>query len=472
MILYFLIWTQIALIGNCQLTETVPLTCLKTNECFYQPDDGHCPSVNELRCRKLKCPGAVLCCDVTNFQMVEGVGISKNNLTLVTALHIRNATLDALNLTSSLWKSLEFLSITDGRIKTVIGEFGKQTHITCLNLSSNGINEFIGSPLTNLNKLKFLDLSRNNLTGIPLFKTEGNITLDISGIPYMECSNISTALERNQLNFINGNKTFCRTSKQYEWFRTIENLTLASCIENHKISKMCIANCTCRPLRMEILPDKPVSISVNVNCSGKQFLSLPTPLPLHTVSLDVSNNNITSLNEISHPSYQHVRKFYADNNQIRSIQPLEGANLGLRLLSLRNNCIRTLETYVLDNLEPDRQPSHSVFLSGNNLYCDCNTAKDLTVWLLTKKSYVVDDADILCDNLKNVRVKELNSAKLCINNEKDWTDYIYYIITVEVAMLVGLIAKVSYDYWVFKTAGYLPWPASKMPKLPCDWLCE
>lgn len=38
--------------------------------------------------------------------------------------------------------------------------------------------------------------------------------------------------------------------------------------------------------------------------------------------------------------------------------------------------------------------------------------------------------------------------------------------------ILGLIAKVSYDYWVFKTAGYLPWPANKMPRLPCDWLCE
>lgn len=182
MLLRLIIWSSIVLIGNCQQTETVPLSCLKTNECFYKPGDDHCPSINEPRCRKLNCTGAVLCCDVTNFQMVEGVGISKNNLTSVTALHIRNATLDALNLTSSLWRGLEFLSITDGQIKTVVGEFGKHTHISCLNLSSNGINEFIGRPLSNLYKLKFLDLSQNNLTEIPLFKMEGNVTLDISGI--------------------------------------------------------------------------------------------------------------------------------------------------------------------------------------------------------------------------------------------------------------------------------------------------
>lgn len=48
----------------------------------------------------------------------------------------------------------------------------------------------------------------------------------------------------------------------------------------------------------------------------------------------------------------------------------------------------------------------------------------------------------------------------------------YYVIAAELSVLLLLIGKVSYDYWVFKTAGYLPWPASKMPKLPCDWVFE
>lgn len=92
------------------------------------------------------------------------------------------------------------------------------------------------------------------------------------------------------------------------------------------------------------------------------------------------------------------------------------------------------------------------------------------MWLLTKQKNIPDYEEINCDNIKQ-RVIDLDSSKLC-QSQHDWTDYIYYIITAEVLLLVLLIAKVSYDYWVFKTAGYLPWPASKMPKLPCDWLCE
>lgn len=69
------------------------------------------------------------------------------------------------------------------------------------------------------------------------------------------------------------------------------------------------------------------------------------------------------------------------------------------------------------------------------------------------------------------KVMDLSENKLC-HQPHDWTDYIFYLIGAEVVLLVAIVAKVSYDYWVFKTAGYLPWPASQMPKMPCDWLCE
>lgn len=88
---------------------------------------------------------------------------------------------------------------------------------------------------------------------------------------------------------------------------------------------------------------------------------------------------------------------------------------------------------------------------------------------MARKAYITDFDDILCSDSK--RVIDLQEKNLC-QPPHDWADYIYYVIAAEVLLLVSLILKVSYDYWVFHTAGYLPWPASKMPKLPCDWLCE
>lgn len=89
---------------------------------------------------------------------------------------------------------------------------------------------------------------------------------------------------------------------------------------------------------------------------------------------------------------------------------------------------------------------------------------------MARQSHIPDVDKIGCENMKQ-KVKDLSEVKLC-QSQHDWTDYIYYLITLEILLLMAMITKVSYDYWVFKTAGYLPWPASKMPKLPCDWLCE
>ena len=104
----------------------------------------------------------------------------------VEALHIRNASLTTLNLED--WRKLKYLrymTITDGQINSVTGEFAKHTSVSCLNLSSNGIINFENRSLVNLYNLSFLDLSHNNLSDVPRFKKDGNVTVDISGGYYI-----------------------------------------------------------------------------------------------------------------------------------------------------------------------------------------------------------------------------------------------------------------------------------------------
>lgn len=96
-------------------------------------------------------------------------------------LHIRNATLDVLNITSATWRHYISLAITDGYIGEVAGEFGKFTKISCLNFSSNSITKFANRSLVNLFNLSVLDLSHNNLSVIPRFKKDGMVSLDVSG---------------------------------------------------------------------------------------------------------------------------------------------------------------------------------------------------------------------------------------------------------------------------------------------------
>lgn len=119
----------------------------------------------------------------------------------------------------------------------------------------------------------------------------------------------------------------------------------------------------------------------------------------------------------------------------------------------------------------DKSPDgRLLYLEGNHLHCDCNSAKVTKLWLLARKNHIPDCEQIHCENLAQ-DVIHLSETKLC-QSPHDWTDYIYFLIAGEIILLVALFTKVSYDYYVFKTAGYLPWPASRMPKLPCDWLCE
>ncbi|KAJ3629863.1 hypothetical protein MTP99_014228 [Tenebrio molitor] len=414
--------------------------------CFHQPAEA-CPSPeSKCRCQKLRyCEIAAVCCNVNKFQLTEGLAcanISGNGH--VEALHIRNASLDILNVED--WRKLKYLkymTITDGQINSVVGEFAKHTTVSCLNLSSNGIVNFENRSLVNLYNLTFLDLSHNNLSAVPRFKKDGNVTLDISANGNMLCLNLFDALQRTELHFSNINNSFCFFPKTFHWFNSTEFVPLTQVIGIHELRKDCRKNCTCEPSRLDIVSGKQPTISVAVNCSGQNWISLPTPLPANTFALNVSNNNITTLELFSSdPTYQNLRELYADNNQITSILPLEGSQFlsNFVILSLRNNKLKSLPTYIFSNIL-DRNNFRYLKLGLNKLQCDCNTAKLLKVWLLTKQKNIPDYEEIYCDNMET-KVISLNPSKLC-QTQQDWTDYIYYIITVEVILLIfGVLMNV------------------------------
>ncbi|XP_050300493.1 protein halfway isoform X2 [Anthonomus grandis grandis] len=449
-----------------------------SNQCFHQLP-SECPSPeNPCRCRQLtNCQKAAVCCNVNRFTLKEGLACDITAASQIQSLHIRNASFDSFNLSANqnVWRNLRYMTITDGHIKKIDGEFAKQNSISCLNLSSNHINSIEDRALNTLFNLSFLDLSHNNLTDVPSFRKDHTIFLDISNNMYLNCSILTNTLQSHpEIAFVNENQTFCYPTKDLDfgWFQSQATLAFSQVKAKYELEKNCHQNCSCKTVSVNLAPGKMAMFEVEMNCANMSFLNLPVPLPDNTVSLDVSNNNITSIKELSEPSYQNLRSFIADNNKISSVQPLEGTKFisHFNTLSLQRNKFKFLETYVLDNIQFERNfNQRKLRLGYNTLQCDCNTMK-LKVWLLSKLSHIPDYNHIKCDNL-NVRIIDLDASKMC-QSPQDWTDYIYYIITAEVLLLVGLIAKVSYDYWVFKTAGYLPWPANRMPRLPCDWLCE
>ncbi|XP_074116172.1 protein halfway-like [Cotesia typhae] len=457
--------------------------------CFYQ-DASECPEIensDDCPCKRIPILSssnneeyAVFCCDL-NIKTFE-TGLACSNFPVnVSYIHIRNATLEALNVSEVKWRRLKSLAITDGKINRIKGQFLMMTPTHCLNLSNNALTEIENNSFTRLSQLTSLDLSYNNMTHLPALNIMNGreFWLDISGTNTLWCHDVSQYINKTgdkQIIFNRENETVCSASKTWRWFNTteqvpLEQVRLLSLLQT-ECPKGTTWQCQCSFIRLNIVQGEKPVMAVEVDCSGNQLTRLPQRLPPNTIALNVSYNNITTLDEISGNLWYHdLQKFYADYNNITSINKIEGSKFSdnFEFLSLRHNKIKSVPTYILvPNVHNKNHLSHRyVKLGGNKLLCNCNTAKYLKPWLQTN---ILDPDEVLCENVKE-KVVDLEPSKMCVH-PGDWTDYIYYLIAFETLMLISLIAKVSYDYWIFKTAGYLPWPANKMPKLPCDWLCE
>lgn len=329
--------------------------------------------------------------------------------------------------------------------------------------------------------LELLDISYNNLSSIP--NTNGsqkNLTLNTKGNDNMLCKSAHEVLGRGSIKFLDPAQTFCLTIPNNKtWFDSsptsvsLDQLQRLKELENECPEYSGGRKCVCNIERVNY-DKEDVVFNARVDCSGLNLNELPDKLPKDTITLNVSNNRITSLARIrsAKSGYESLKNLISDHNEITSILDLEGSTFidNFDKLSLRHNKLKSIPIYLLSNTMDKNPQGAVVYLQGNQITCDCNAAKVLKIWLLARQSHIVDYETIACDH--GLPVLGLSEAKLC-RAFYDWTDYIYVIIIAEVLMLIALICKVSYDYYIFKTHGFLPWPASQIPKIPfCDWLCE
>lgn len=436
----------------------------RTGECECSPD----PVI----------PEALFCCNSTDINKAIGCASSGPDGSSWKYIHMRNLTVRefALNVSNRYIKTLLSLSITDGSIQKVTSSFARHSSPVCLNISNNNISEIEQRAFRDLVKLTMLDLSHNNLTTIPSIPVSqgSNIVkkLDVRGNVGMLCKPLQEAL-KDKITFVQKEETSCLTNTTFNWFDSTVNIPLEKLELTMRLEEECPKPCHCKleRLNFDLNNTEKKTITTQVNCSGQGLTDFPETLPPETVTLDVSNNNITNLKALIGKSYHSLINLYADDNQITSLSDLEGTDFISRFATfrIRRNKLKTIQTYQFTlNLDL----GSIMYLEGNPFTCDCNAAKNLKNWLLSKKAQVNDHESIYCEgNTHMTKVEQIQESKLC-QSQHDWTDYIYYVIAIEIILLVSLICKVSYDYWVFKTAGYLPWPANKMPKLPCDCLCE
>ncbi|XP_022918373.1 protein halfway isoform X2 [Onthophagus taurus] len=455
------------------LLNFVLVNCKNCDEHCFSDSSKPCEKVNEPKCFiSTICQNAVVCCrlndNLDEYLVSDNITFSTKNINY---LHILNSNFNNFTLSMSKWlKNLKSLAVTNGRLKQFNPILKKMSPLECLNLSSNSLTT-VGS-LKYAGKLRTLDLSNNSLPDIPdeIPQTSPNIKIDISD-NQLSCDNLSKGLKSSKyknLDFENPNNTWCILTKNKQiWIDYPGRLSLSALEKLSENQTNCaIPNCKCGIHRVDTSNSK---LWTTVDCSNAKLQELPKLLPENCFSLNVSYNNISSLKGIHNPSYDSLSELDAQHNLITSIDDLEGSKFidNFRRLDLRNNSITSISTHPF---RFDRASQKELSLGYNYIECDCNVAKTLKEWLRINDKDIKDKEEVFCKG-KLGKVIDLDPSELC-RKDPSLTDYIYYIIAAEVLLLTLLIAKVSYDYWVFKGTGYLPWPASKMPKLPCDWLCE
>ncbi|XP_023717915.1 protein halfway isoform X3 [Cryptotermes secundus] len=387
-------------------------------KCFHQPlsacnADG-CKYLNDLQ-------DTAVCCHLKQFEFKERIAILQQNKNL-TRLHIMGVTVDELNMNLFWLSNLESLAFTDGRVTRVTRlnhtNFTNLTNLKCLNLSSNHIIEVDSGIARELPSLIQLDLSNNNMTNFSFELTENSSNssdshfwLDISNNTHLWCSNItqlkSGVRDTWNLHIMNLNRTMCMVQRDEYWFKFQETILFKHIGEVEQVEEDCKKTntpCTCLPYRYlytSVYQNRD-SLTISVNCSGKNLTSLPD-IPPHTIVLNITNNKITNLKRIrTDPNYQELRELHAENNQIVSLHEIEASNFikNFQVLDIRANKLTEIETYIYNNaFEFDN--NKKVKLAGNKVMCDCNTAQHVRMWLLKNRKHIEDHNEIQCENFND-----------------------------------------------------------------------
>lgn len=373
--------------------ELAELPLKSANPCFYADIDAVClnKTGSEVKpsCECEQHPDnerAIVCCNVTD--ITKAISCAVQNTSTYSSIHIINAVQAEVNVSHmNLLKHFDSLMITDGNITKIIGQFSKFTAIKCLNFSNNNISEISERALFNLNQLQILDLSTNNLTKLPSLTKVS--TIDIRGNKKISCKNVLSAIDRG-VAFSYKNVSFCERETVYNWFNSTAFISIQT-VENMKqLKDNCPTNCTCEPDQMLFdqieVDDNSLVFKAKIDCSSRGLTELPSKLPENTLTLNISNNSISSLKElVSNPYYQNIRSLFADDNLIKSVEELEGSKFleNFTKLSLKNNKIKNIPLYMLSNLEKNLN-GKLVYLGGNRINCECSTIKNQRVSLRTK----------------------------------------------------------------------------------------
>ncbi|XP_023702486.1 protein singed wings 2 isoform X2 [Cryptotermes secundus] len=416
----------------------------------------------------------VACSGGLHGKFLTGVRRQVRELTLC---HWPNSSFDP-QIIQFRFPELRNLTLRDSDVSQLKEFGGELKELQELNVSGLRLDSVVDSTFSRLKKLRVLDLRGNNLKQLGhsvLASPPALREVFLSGNPW-DCSNDLMWLvdegrnESMARRVVDRDKMICNN----ETYPKKPVLPIMGMLKTLQAECPTVppANCTCH---MDYVAPDPDGVTLRpvttINCSYRGLVSLPERLPSVTTTLLVKGNQISSLKPlVSNPHYRDVLDVFLDDNQIHSIESLEGADwlLNFRVLSLRNNQLTQVLTYALDNALQRNRNAAIVYLGNNPWICDCLFTPTFQDFIIKYRKLVKDIDDVRCasvhgDENSLTQIQALSRSTVCREPSEYLIQPLDLLNGILASLIVLVVGKLIYDYWSFKKTGKLPWLVAKMP---------
>ncbi|XP_014280979.1 protein singed wings 2 isoform X4 [Halyomorpha halys] len=172
---------------------------------------------------------------------------------------------------------------------------------------------------------------------------------------------------------------------------------------------------------------------------------------------------------LTNPKYLDVSDIYLDENQISNIDKLEGADwlTKFRVFSLRSNKLTAFPTFALENGFRKNGQIGKIYFGNNPWICDCTFTPSFKDFIIKYTDLIEDIDDIRCafseddDNSLKV-ISELKLSSVC-GVPSSFLSPLDCLNVLLICLIIFVILKLLYDYWLYKSSGKLPWIITKIP---------
>ncbi|XP_005186576.2 protein singed wings 2 [Musca domestica] len=364
---------------------------------------------------------------------------------------------------------IKSLTIEYSRMAHII-DFPEMFHLQMINISWTNLSHIGQRTFKKIHPLRIVDLRWNKLIQLdtPLLLPRAFESLYLSGNPWNCTRNLKWLLIPERASYVADRQILTCGDRKFKDRNVMTvmhyKVTLKNACQSHEDLK----NCSC--IMHHIIPKTHMPL-YTVNCSHLGFNRLPAYLPANTTMFFANNNKISDVSPLrNNIHYRYVVDVHLDNNRIESIDVLEGGYWleHFRLLSLRNNKMRKIPVYALDNALEDNANANLLLLSMNPWHCSCKFAMRFREIVIKYGDIMRDSGNITCKYIqdgeeKKSRLMTLTREDVCKPKDESKIHILDWVNGLLAALILLILGKLGYDYYYYKNYGRVPWIVMKLP---------